>query len=80
MKIDHIGYAVKNMDKARKTMELIGYVFEPMIKDLDRNILISFGEMDGYKIELVAPYGGGVADRQRHIKEWGNSISYLLYK
>lgn len=55
MVIDHIGYAVKKMDKAVKAFENLGYVFEEAIEDLDRNILISFGEKDGYRIELVQP-------------------------
>ena len=62
MKIDHIGYAVKNIDKAKKSMEALGYVFEDTVDDIDRNIFIAFGEMDGYRVELVAPKtlsGGG---------------------
>jgi hypothetical protein len=31
MRIDHIGYAVKNIDKAKKSMETIGYTFEPTV-------------------------------------------------
>lgn len=55
MIIDHIGYAVKKMDKAIKSFEALGYVFEETIEDYDRNILISFGNKDGYRIELVQP-------------------------
>ena len=59
MRIDHIGYAVKNIDKAKKSMETIGYTFEPTVEDKDRNIFIAFGELDGYRVELVAPMGEG---------------------
>ena len=59
MKIDHIGYAVKNIDKAKKSLEAMGYVFDEVVEDLDRNIYISFGEMDGYRIELVSPISTG---------------------
>ena len=55
MRIDHIGYAVKRMDRARSSFEKIGYVFEPVIDDMDRNVRLSFGEKDGYRIELVSP-------------------------
>ena len=54
MQIDHIGYAVKNIDKAKKSFEALGYKFEDTIQDNDRNIFISFGTLDNYKIELVA--------------------------
>lgn len=59
MKIDHIGYAVKNIEKARKSMEALGYIFEPTVEDFDRNIFIAFGELDGYRVELVAPMSEG---------------------
>ena len=55
MKIDHIGYAVKRIDRALSSFEKIGYVFEPMIDDTDRNAKLAFGEKDGYRIELVTP-------------------------
>ena len=59
MRVDHIGYAVKQMDKAIRAMEAIGYTFEPTVEDRDRNIYIAFGELDGYRVELVAPMSEG---------------------
>ncbi len=59
MKIDHIGYAVKDIAKAKSILETLGYLFEETITDCDRNIDIAFGEMDGYRIELVAPISNG---------------------
>ena len=55
MKIDHIGYAVKRIDRALNFFETLGYTFEPIIDDTDRNVKLAFGEKDGYRIELVAP-------------------------
>ena len=55
MRIDHIGYAVKRLDRAQNSFEKLGYVFEAAIDDLDRNVKLAFGEKDGYRIELVAP-------------------------
>lgn len=59
MKIDHIGYAVKDIDKAKAVFEKLGYSFEQTVTDTNRNIFISFGKMDGYRIELVAPISSG---------------------
>lgn len=56
MKIDHIGYVVKDIEKAKNSMQFLGYIFGSTIEDKERNIRISFGELDGYRIELVAPY------------------------
>ena len=55
MNVDHIGYAVKNINQAKKAMEVLGYLFEETIEDKERNIYIAFGELDGYRIELVSP-------------------------
>ena len=59
MKVDHIGYAVKSIEKAKKALEPLGYRFEETVEDRDRNIHIAFGELDGYRIELVAPISEG---------------------
>mgnify|MGYP002627500138 FL=1 len=55
MKIDHIGYAVKNIEKAMIDFIKLGFVFEKPVDDYDRNVRIAFGDNDGYRIELVAP-------------------------
>ncbi len=55
MKIDHIGYAVKRIDRALRSFQSLGFSFEQTIEDLDRNVKIAFGEKDGYRIELIAP-------------------------
>ena len=55
MRIDHIGYAVKRMDRALRSFETLGFLFGPVIDDTDRNIKIAFGGKDGYRIELICP-------------------------
>ena len=55
MTIDHIGYAVKKTDRAIASFEKLGFVFDEPVKDTDRNIEITFGAHDGYRIELVMP-------------------------
>ncbi len=59
MKINHIGYAVHNIENAKKEMESLGFAFEKVVKDTDRNIYICFGENAGYRVELVAPISKG---------------------
>ena len=55
MKIDHIGYAVKRIDRALASFEKMGFAFGPVIEDPERNVKLAFGEKEGYRIELVAP-------------------------
>ena len=45
MKIDHVGYAVKKMNKAIKEFEILGFRFEKIINDYDRNLYVCFGNM-----------------------------------
>lgn len=61
MNIEHIGYAVRRMDKAIEAFHKLGYVFKPEVDDTDRNIKIAFGEKDGYRIELVCPLDKNMA-------------------
>lgn len=54
MKIDHIGYAVREIERAIISFSDLGFIFGEIIEDIDRNIKISFGEKDGYQLELVS--------------------------
>lgn len=55
MKIEHIGYAVKNIEKAVIDFTKLGFVFESPVDDNDRNVKLAFGNNGGYRIELVSP-------------------------
>ena len=55
MKINHIGYAVKRIERAITSFEKLGFGFEQIIDDTDRNVRLAFGNKDGYRIELVSP-------------------------
>lgn len=56
MKIHHIGYLVKKIDKALETFLDLGYqIIQETIYDEYRGIYICFLERDGYVIELVSP-------------------------
>ena len=56
MKIHHVGYLVKKIDKSIKSFEALGYKKESEIcYDEYRDIDICFMNKDGYRIELVMP-------------------------
>ena len=80
MRIDHIGYAVKNIDKAISSMEALGYSFKPVVEDADRNIYISFGELDGYKVELVSPRGMGISPIDTVLLKNGSTPYHICYR
>lgn len=81
MKIDHIGYAVKNIKKSIVEFEKLGYVFEDVLIDVKRNIYICFGELDGYRIELVSPYDKKQdSPVDNYVKGNGNTPYHICYK
>ncbi len=80
MRIDHIGYAVKNIEKAKKAFEALGFTFDEMVDDPDRNILIQFGENDGYRIELVCPKDEGESPADAFLKKVGPTPYHLCYR
>ena len=55
MEIDHIGYAVKRIERSMAAMTELGFAFAPTVEDADRNIRLAFGENGGCRVELVAP-------------------------
>lgn len=79
MRVDHIGYAVKNIDKAKKAMGALGFRFEETVEDKDRNIYISFGELDGCKVELVAPMGKD-SPVDMHLSKVGAAPYHICYR
>lgn len=80
MRVDHIGYAVKDISNARKTMEALGYVFEPIVEDTERNISIAFGNLDGYRVELVSPNRGGTSPVDIVISKNSAMPYHICYK
>ena len=55
MRIDHIGYAVEDLNAAVGELEALGFLFDAPIEDVARKIKLAFGTLDGYRVELVAP-------------------------
>ena len=81
MTIDHIGYAVKKIDRAEKAFQELGFVFEPVIDDTDRNVRLSFGEKDGYRIELVCPLDKKLPSPvDKYLREIGPTPYHICYQ
>ena len=56
MRIHHIGYLVRNVEKSIAAFEALGYVMgKPPVWDDGRLARICFLENDGYRIELIEP-------------------------
>lgn len=55
MQVDHIGYAVSNIQKAIDGFEAMGFSFGEVIDDEARNVALCFGVNGGTRVELVCP-------------------------
>ncbi len=91
MKINHIGYLVTDLQKAVDGFEKLGYEkASEVIHDTLRLVDICFMNMDGYNIELVAPYDkasvvAGLAKKYKNMpyhicyeaEEFMKSLEYL---
>ena len=56
LKVHHIGYLVKKLDKAKATFEALGYKRGDSTNDETRGIDICFLTKDGLTVELVSPF------------------------
>ena len=80
MKIHHIGYLVKKLERAQKQFAALGYTLaQDVVRDEYRKIDIVFYEKDGYRIELVSPYDPDSVVGEL-IKRYGNSPYHICYE
>lgn len=79
MRIDHIGYAVRDICQAIKEFRKLGFSFEDIVDDPDRNLYIAFGENGGYRIELVSPRNKGGCSVDHILRREGNTPYHFCY-
>lgn len=79
MRIDHVGYAVRNIERSKSDFEDLGFTFEEIVTDTDRNIYICFGENDGYRIELIQPMGTGETPVDLVLENNGPTPYHICY-
>lgn len=80
MKVHHIGYLVKKLEKAAEEFEKLGYVrLGDITPDPQRKIDILFLIKDGYVVELVSP---NAADSvvSGLLKTYKNSPYHICYE
>lgn len=82
MDIDHIGYAVKDIDAAMITFGKLGYKFGEPITDMTRNVMAVIGKLGNLKVELLTSiYSGGIKSPiDNYLKKLGNTPYHICYK
>ncbi len=80
MKIHHVGYLVRKIDRSIEEFTALGYVkCGDTVLDEYRQVYICFMEKDGYRIELVSPASKS-SDVSGLIKKFGNSPYHICYE
>ncbi len=80
MRIHHIGYLVKKIEKAKKNFQDLGYTIkQDTILDEYRQVDICFLEKDGYVVELVSPISKDSVVANLY-KKYGNSPYHICYE
>ena len=80
MKIHHIGYLVKKIEKSIKIFEELGFTLtKDIVLDEYRQADICFLEKDGYVVELVSPVSKDSVVAQL-MKDLGNTPYHICYE
>jgi methylmalonyl-CoA/ethylmalonyl-CoA epimerase len=80
MRIHHVGYLVKKLDKALKAFLDLGYsIRQDIVFDEYRQVNICFLEKDGYVVELVSPASKESVVSEL-MKKIGNSPYHICYE
>lgn len=80
MKINHVGYLVRKLNRAKIAFEELGYVaVSEVIYDDIRDINLCLLEKEGYVIELVEP-ASKESEMNSLLKKIGNSAYHICYE
>lgn len=81
MEIDHIGYAVKRIERSVAAFEALGFTFAPVVEDRDRNIRLAFGSNGGCTVELVSPLDKTLPSPvDAYLSKIGSTPYHLCYR
>lgn len=81
-KIDHIGYAVRDISAAKTHFEAFGFEFTDNEVDEMRNVNVSIGQTGrgGVKVELLAPLDGVKSPIDGYLKKTGSTPYHICYQ
>lgn len=80
LKIHHLGYLVKKIEKAKEAFASLGYqVEQDTVRDDIRKVDICFLIKDGYRVELVSPVSEDSVVAGL-LKKYKNTPYHICYK
>lgn len=78
--VDHIGYAVKDMDRAKASFGILGFEFSETRVDELRKVNVTMGSRDGVKVELLAPLDGVKSPVDGYLQKLGSTPYHICYQ
>lgn len=80
-KLDHIGYAVNDIDKTARHYTNAGWTLSETYEETSQNVCVAFLTKEGFPtIELVMPNGSGKDPVSRVLKRSGVIPYHLCYE
>ena len=82
IEIDHVGYAVKDIETAIAAFQQLGYRFGKPITDNMHHVMAVMGSLRSLKVELLMPIMGGYCTSpiDNYLKKIGNTPYHICYK
>ena len=78
--IDHIGYAVADMDAAKKIFSALGYKMYEDMTDNFRGANVCMAGLGGVKVKLLAPLPKGKSPVDGYLKKVGSTPYHICYE
>lgn len=80
MKINHVGYAVKDMDASIRLFQKMGYeVVKKGIDDI-RHVKVAVAEMGAVKVELLSPVDNIKSPIDNYLSKIGSTPYHICYE
>ena len=77
--VDHIGYAVKDIESSKKIFNSLGYEFDQNRVDEERKVNVSVGKLGSYRVELLAPLDGVNSPIDGYLSKVGSTPYHICY-
>ena len=79
--IDHVGYAVNDLNEAKERFEALGFSFSDDVIDELRDVNVSLGtNPEGFRVELLSPVEGRKSPIDGFLRKTGPTPYHICYK
>ena len=80
MAVDHIGYAVRDMQAAKEKFEALGFTFSLEVADELRKVNVCVASTGDFRVELLAPLEGQKSPIDSYLNKIGSTPYHICYR